>query len=776
MCRSPVGDGAKRVTTGRGELIGDLDEPAEEAGAALIARVADAPRGDPPSWAEVAREWLGAEVSGQIDRWPLWAPVAFGAGCGIYFLLKTEPPLWPLMAVAAVTIAAALASRRAPWRWLVVATTLVACAAAGLAVTKLRSDRVAAPLAPVTAKPVMIEGWVVDVEDANRFVFAPVEIEGLAAKDTPHRLTISVLASAARGATPVPGSAIRMSAILKPPFLPGSPGAYDPGREFWFRSNGGYGLAAGPIEPALLPPAPAGLRREMAVNAWRWDLASRISARMGKEAGGLGAAMTTGYEAWIDDVQKDDMRDSGLAHLISISGLHMAIVGGFVFFLVRLLVACWPWLALRVSGKKVAAAAGLLAVGGYLVVSGHPAPAERAAITAGVAFVAILLDRRAVSFNALAVAAFAVLLLRPESVIQAGFQMSFAATTALVALAEVWPRRVAEIQTPWPITLFQRSVSWLGAAMAVSFVAGLATGPFSVQHFNQVASYGLFANLLESPISTFVTMPALALGGSLEPVGLGAPFLAVASWGVKATLGIAHFVAKLPGATNLVASAPAAALPVSFVGILFICLWKGWLRWLGLPVAAAVLLWPRGPAPDLWAAPDGSAVAQREGKQIVLMRPEAKEFEAKAWGRRHGLVETNEPNAVERRFRCGRFSCVSRAGRTPRLSAWWGNRLPTETELAKLCAGAEVVVLRVALERLPEYCRQALVLDGADFTRGGSVELWRTKGGWAGRWANDLRGARPWTRPAMALVRPPSGAPGPGRLRPLRPNSGVAQG
>src|SRR5690606_10469611 len=124
-----------------------------------------------------------------------------------------------------------------------------------------------------------------------------------------------------------------------------------------------------PREAHLAPP-PWRVRLEMAVNGVRFDLARRIVERLGPRTGGVAAAMTTGHEAWLDPEMVDVMRDSGLAHILSISGLHMAVVGGFAFFLVRCLGACWPSLALRVPGKKVAALGGLIAVGTYLIVSG----------------------------------------------------------------------------------------------------------------------------------------------------------------------------------------------------------------------------------------------------------------------------------------------------------------------------------------------------------------------------------------------------------------------
>jgi len=159
-----------------------------------------------------------------------------------------------------------------------------------------------------------------------------------------------------------------------------------------------------------------------------------------------------------------------------------------------------------------------------------PAPAERAAITAAVAFIAILVDRQAISLRTLAVAALIILAIQPEAAVAPGFQMSFAATAALVALAEGWPRPVKEISTPWWIRWPQAGMTWLAASVAASLVAGLATAPFAMQHFNRVAVWGLPANLLVAPLSSFVIMPFLAIGALLEPLGLGVPFLAVAGW------------------------------------------------------------------------------------------------------------------------------------------------------------------------------------------------------------------------------------------------------
>jgi competence protein ComEC len=465
---------------------------------------------------------------------------------------------------------------------------------------------------------------------------------------------------------------------------------------------------------------------------------------MGPRTGGVAAAMTTGQEAWLDPADVEHMRDSGLAHVLSISGLHMAVVGGFAFFLARLLIAAWPWLALRINGKKAAAWAGLGALGVYLVVSGAPPPAERAAITASIAFLAILLDRQAITMHALAVAAFVVLLLQPEAIVTPGFQMSFAATAALVALVEAWPRRPREISAPWPILAVQRAAGWLGAAILASLVAGAATGPFAMQHFNRTAVYGLAANLATAPVSDFVIMPMLALGAALEPLGLGAPFLWLADKGIGLMLVIGERVSSLPGAVRTVASAPAAALPVAFLGVLFVCLWRGPLRWLGLPLACAVLVWPRAAAPDLWIGDGGTSAAVVAGREAVVARPGVRQFAIDVWTRRRGLTPVDRPEAG---WTCGRLSCAPSG--TGAVALWWGRRPPTQDQLWALCRSAEVVSVRAVVTTAPAGCADRLVLDGADYAAGGAFELWRDgPGRWRAVRAADVRGDRPWSRPA----------------------------
>jgi competence protein ComEC len=696
-----------------------------------------------------------AEAAGQLDRIFIWTPVAFGIGAALYLGLKSEPVLWPAASLAvALGVGAGVVAWRGGARVLMAALLLTAMVAAGFSVAKLRSDHVAAPILPTGLGVAEVEGYVVDVDTPSasgpRLLIAPTFISRVAGERLPLRIRIVMPA----GGFVAPGQAIRVKALLDPPPAPAAPGGYDFARDAWFEGEGGVGLARSQPEIIAAPPAPWRLRLVMAVNAFRWATAGRLAADMNQvmgghagDAAGLAVAVTTSHQDWLSAETRNDLRSAGLAHMLAIAGLHTAALSGFVFFSLRFLIAAWPWLALRVNGKKVAAACGLVAVSAYLVLSGAHAPARRAAITASVAFSAILMDRQAVSLRSLALAALLILLADPEVVVQPGFEMSFGATASLVALAEVWPRPTRATGLPWYLDFIQRSRDWLVALFMVSLVAGAATGPFAIQHFNRIANFGVFANLTADLMASVVMMPALAVALLLELVGhgLAAPALFVAGWAARGVIALGHVFATAPGAGMSASAAPQVALLISYFGILFVCLWKGWLRWIGLPLAAAVALWPRPAPPLIWVASDGADAALAvQGREVVL-RPGVRAYATDLWAQRRGLAQPAD--LIQARgalFDCDYWSCVARPGVKPALGIWWTRRKPKPERLAALCSAADILVLRADIE-LPASCHDAIVLRPGDFAAGGAAEIYPTKTGWRITWAQPLRGARPWT-------------------------------
>jgi competence protein ComEC len=768
MCIEPVGDGAMRVTTGRSEA--DIGFPAE--GSSLSAAASGA-RGLIGAWLYIARRtrrpspaelWAGLrdEVAAQRDRAALWAPVAFGLGAAAFLGLKSEPSAW----IGWVLAVAAVAAFAASWKFsrhagVVACAGLVALVAVGFLTAKIHSDRVAAPIAPARGGVVTVEGWVVDIdtpsEKGERVLIAPAAISGLGPEATPTRVRIVLPGPGGPESAPPPGTPIRLTTLLDPPPGPAAPGAYDFARDAWFEGIGAVGLAMRAPVITALPTAPWPLRLEMAVNGLRWRVAARLAhdirAVMGPDDGGaagLAAAVTTSHQDWLEPDHRDDLRGSGLAHMLAIAGLHTAAVSGFAFFAFRFGVAAWPWLALRVPGKKVAAVAALAVVAGYLVLSGAHPPARRAAITASVAFLAILVDRRAVSLHSLAVAAMVILVMEPEVVVQPGFEMSFCATASLVALAEVW-RRGADSGAglAWPLRLLRRLRDWLAAMAVVSFVAGAATGPFAIQHFNRVANYGVLANLSADFVATMLLMPSLTLALVAQALGLSAALAAPVLWlagaSARAVIFLGHVFAVAPGAAMTLSSAPEIALAISYLGIVFACLWRGRLRWIGVPMSAAVALWPRPEPPVAWIAADGDDAAVVVAGQEIPMKPGARAYATQLWAQRHGFTLPADAAATSRAvYDCNRKGCLPVGGAKPAMAASWMRKTPGADRYADLCAGADIVILRSAFAPAGR-CGQALVLTRADFERGGSVEVFAEKSGWRLSWSQPLRGHRPWT-------------------------------
>ena len=683
--------------------------------------------------------------------------MAYGLGAAAYLGLKTEPPLWPLLGFAGLCAVLAIVARRwAPSRGLAIGAALLAVIACGFAGARLRTELAAAPIAPSHLGVVPVEGFVVDVANPSqsgaRLLIAPVSVGGLAPDQVPKRVRLVVPSDDILG----PGSAIRVLALVDPPPGPAAPGAYDFARDAFFDGIGGVGLAMKPPSVIDLAPPSWPLKMVMAINAARWSLAQRLASDIGRVMGpndggaaGLVVTVTTSHEDWLDDQSRDDLRGSGLAHMLAIAGLHTAAVSGFVFFALRLGVAAWPWLALRVSGKKVAALGGLIAVAIYLILSGAHPPARRAAITASVAFIAILCDRRAISLHSLSIAALLILLLQPEVVVSPGFEMSFCATASLVALAELWPIRPRPVGLPWWLSSLQRGRDWLIAMLAVSFVAGTATGPFSIQHFNRVANYGVFANLTADFLASVMLMPAVAISAIGELLGLSPNLLAAPLWlagqAARAIVALAHLFANAPGASFTIPSAPTIALAISYLGIVFACLWRGRLRWIGAPLAAAVALWPRPAPPVAWIASDGNDAAVVIQGQEVALKPDKRAYATQLWAQRRGFTLPLDAAAAQSAaFDCDRKHCAPINGTRPALSTWWSTRPPKSEQADALCTGAEIVVVRASFEP-PASCAKAIVLGPRDFAQSGAAEVFADPRGWRIVWSQPLRGQRPWT-------------------------------
>jgi len=553
-----------------------------------------------------------------------WVPVFLGIGIGTYFTLPVEPGWAAYLALGAGALFIMAVTRHLPegFRPLAVAAALTMM---GLVLAGLRAQSVAAPqLGFRYYGP--IEGRIVKIDrsqsDRMRLTLDRVTLENTPPVRTPARVRVSLHGDQGF-VTPLPGMRVMITGHLSPPQGPVEPGGFDFQRMAWFQGLGAVGYTRTPAL-ALERPGPnqPGLwihRIRMALSAW-------MQARIPGEAGAFAAAIVTGDRSGIGVETLADLRASNLAHLLAISGLHMGLLTGFVFAALRYGLALIPYLALRLPTKKIAAALAMIVAAVYLALSGGNVATQRAFIMVAVMLTAILLDRKAMTLRAVALAAVIVLFLRPEALTGPGFQMSFAATTALVAVFGAL-RDHPHLQAWAP--------GWLRPVLALvisSAVAGAATAPIAAVHFNQIAQYGLLANLLTVPVMGSIVIPAAVVAALLYPLGLAQLALEVMRLSINWILGVTHWVAGIEGATSHVPTPAPVVLALIALGGLGVIVWQGRARLIGLPVMAlGFVIWTQTQRPMLLISDGGEIFGLMTDAGRTLSKKRGQGFVATSW-------------------------------------------------------------------------------------------------------------------------------------------------
>jgi len=713
------------------------------------------------SWRSAVSDWLDRER----PQWFNWVPVSFGLGIAAYFWLPWEPAV--LWAVAPLPFACLvwLLCRRGGLAAALAFSVAAMCL--GFALAKLRTERVAAPVLERRIGTAEVRGVVELVEAratrGERLTIRVESISGLTPEATPFRVRVRTMregavamgVAVATGAPAVhtlrAGDRIRVKAQLAPPAGPVLPGGYDFARGVYFQRLGGIGYALSRAE--LLAPGETGsLGIDGHIAQLRQAIGARIVAVLSGQTGAIANALITGERGGISEATNTAFRDSGLYHMLSISGLHMAIMGGAAFVAVRFLLALVPSIALRYPIKKWAAAAAILGTLGYLAISGGAFATVRSAVTIIVMLIAVLLDRPALAMRNVALSALLILLAWPESLNDVGFQMSFAAVVALVACYEAF-RRWRTGRPPW----WPERGAGLGATVGLFFVgilastviASVAVAPFGLYYFHKSQQLALIANLIATPLCNVVVMPAALAALVLMPFGLEAGPLAIMGLGVDLTVRCAEWVASLPGAVSRLAAIPFAAFAAMVAGGLWLALWQGRPRLLGLvAVAAGVAAVPFGERPDILIWRDGRLVAVRaaDGRLAALPAPQAT-FDLARWLEHDGDARTPREllaGAPAFPFRCDAAGCV--ASSKGALIA-----VPRDpAALADDCARADVLLLSVPA---PRGCHgPAAVVDMFAVRARGAHALYLTPPTAQARPVVRVetvaawRGARPWAR------------------------------
>ena len=646
------------------------------------------------------------------EQLALWLVVGFGAGIGAWFVLP-HGRAW----LAFLLLAAGLAVGS----WTLVGGRLgkaLGCfalaALAGCALVWWRSADVAAPR---IGRPVIVT-FEADVElteqqaarDSVRLTLAPVT------PDLPPRLRVSVPNEDLPQGLGT-GARVRVRARLTPPMTMTLPGDYDFARDAWFKGIGGTGRALGSVE--VLRAAP-----RSGLDAWRARLDQHIRDAVPGSAGGIATALATGDQGALPEEDAEAMRRSGLAHLLSVSGLHIAAVVGAVFLLTLRLLALSERLALRTNLVLVAAAAAAAAGIGYTLLTGAQVPTVRSCVAAMLVLAGLALGREALSMRLVAVGAVAVLVFRPEALAGASFQFSFAAVTVLVTLySTAWFRRYFERREEGYPMRFARAV---GALLVTGLAIELALMPFALYHFHRAGLYGVIANLIAIPATTFVIMPLEAGALLLDLVGLGGWLWVGVGWSTGLLLDMAHAVAGASGAVTLLPTMPRWAFGAMVGGLLWLWLWTTRARLLGLlPLALGAVAAVFAPHADLLVTGDGRHLALvAEHGTPYLLRERTGDFMRDTLAESAGFEGELPAMDAAPDASCTRDSCVAqvvREGRTWSVLATRSGQTLDWQELTTACALVDIVVSE---RRLPRGCRPRwLKLDRDALARTGGLAI-----------------------------------------------------
>jgi len=704
-------------------------------------RAADAARPDAGFWVGLVTTIAGwARAEAGPGRVLPWVPVAFGTGIALYFAAEREPIASVTAATAAAFCVAAFFVRRHPIFPVVI---MLAALAAGFAAATLKTARIAHG---VLARPmfgVTIKGFVETHEErerTDRFVLRVEEMDS--ARD--HTKLERVRLSVRKGTAPAVGSFVELKARLQPPLAPMRPGSYDFGRDMYFQGIGASGFAMGAIKTLDAPRSGgAYLSYAATMQNMRDAIDARIRSVLTGDSRAIATALLTGRRDAITTPVNDAMFISGLGHVLSISGYHMAVVAGVVFFTVRALLAMFPALTVTFPIKKWAAAAAFIAALFYLLLSGAEVATQRSFFMTGVVLIAVMVDRRAITFRTLAVAAMIVLIVAPEALVHPSFQMSFAATLGLVALVQIgMPNLFA---TP-DNSRVARAALWGGREIAMlalaSLIAGFATMPYAAFHFHRITPYGVLANLAAMPVVSALVMPAGLLGLVAMPFGFDGVFWRLMDLGIGWMIAVSQWVAALPGAIGRMAAFGTGPLAAMSAGIIALGLLRTPLRWAGAAVIAVATIWAvLTPQPDILVAGDGHTVGVRaKDGRLRLMRTGKDVFLTREWLAAAADSRTATDVSLTEGVSCDDAGCVVLAadGSTVALTF-------KPEAFADDCARAAVIVT----SRQPPPDCAALILDQETLRRRGTMTLRKMTDGYAITAIKPRGIDRPWS-PALA--------------------------
>lgn len=568
------------------------------------------------------------------DRFSLWIPVFIGLGILGYFALKTEPSMQGSI-IAGVSLFLMLILFR-KYKQFQFFLKLLCLIYLGFVVSQIRTAWIATPILSAEYKGV-VEGNVEEIdhlEKTARLTLSDVYLRKMPKDQRPKKIRIRLL----NGETnlPKPGQRVRVYGVLSAPSPPALPDGFDFQRFMYFKSIGAVGYALGHPEEAWRP----GVNHFWTFfNNIREVIIKRIQASLTAERAQVAIALLTGDKNPISKERMNDIRASGLAHLLAISGLHISLVAGLFYGAIRGGLALFPRIALRYPIKKWAILVGFFVAIFYMFLVGASIPTQRASFMLFLVVLAVLTDREAITMRLVCLAATVILVFLPESLLSPSFQMSFAAVACLVAFYENYKANqffIESFQSFW-----SKSILYILGLWVTSFVSTLATAPFSLFHFNTVSLYGVLANMIAVPVTAFWVMPAGIVAIMMMPLGLEKVPLLVMGWGIDVILKTAEWVASMPYSLLILKKMPDYGFGLVLFGGLWLILWQKKWRYAGLvPIMFGFLSILTYQIPDVVIADKGKLVGfYGDDQKLYLTTVKRDKFIADIWMKSFGLQE-----------------------------------------------------------------------------------------------------------------------------------------
>lgn len=686
--------------------------------------------------------YLRVQIEAQKQHIFLWTPVIFALGIALYFLLPYEPPI--ILGLFALTLSLIGYSFTGKGSKLSLFALTALIFIAGFNAAVFRTYSASTPIIAKKQSAVSLEGniqFIEKMEDGagDRAILSNLEIEDFDKDATPTKIRLHIR----KNDNIEIGQRIKVLAALNPPSGPLIPGGFDFRRYLYFQKIGAVGFVYN--EPEIISKTPPNMYYN--IEALRHFIEEKVFAALSNDKAAVAAALIVGKKNALSDEDKQAVRDAGLAHMLAISGLHVGLFAGTLFFIIRFAMACIPALALRYSIKKRAAICALSGAVFYMLIAGSTVPTQRAVLMSAIVFLAIIIDRSPISLRLVAASALIILALRPDSLLSVSFQMSFAAVTCLIYFYDLTRQIWADLYTKsnW----LKRFMMYFLGVCITTIIASLATAPFALHHFGQVSFLGSIANLIAVPLLAFVIMPFALLSLILMPFGgEGAP-LYLMGFGIDGMLDISYWAASLPGAVVHTAMWPFSAFLLIILSSLFIILWKGTGKLVAIPFLIVGIFSAQSYVmPDILVSSSHKLLLlKNEKEELYTSTRRSERFVLKNWEKLYGMPAksaqlldykgNNKNNSPE--HNCGEEGCRFML-KSQNISF---ARLPYI--LGQECDWADILISQ---DPIPKglKCDAGYIIDKFDTWEKGAHAIWITPNNVNIKTISESISNRPWSK------------------------------